>query len=226
CSWLQTKGVKLILIACNTATAAGLSHAQETMNVPVLGVVEPGARAAVMVTRNRRVGVIATKGTIESGAYSEAIRHIDAGVTVFSVATPKFVDIVEQGVRLEAGPLNGNAFQLSKTYIRPEFEQIARDYLEPLRRCEIDTLVLGCTHFPLLKPLIGSVIGQEVKLISSAAEAARDVAEVLERKQAFARPTHAAQYYFYTSGDNVEEFKAFGSCVLGVSMQHVEHVDF
>ena len=98
--WLVNQGVKLLVIACNTATAAGLAHAQQTFSVPVVGVVEPGARAAVRATLNRRVGVIATKGTIESGAYSTAIRNLDAGITVFSTPAPRFVEIAELGVRM------------------------------------------------------------------------------------------------------------------------------
>ena len=152
-SWLVGRGVKLIVIACNTATAAGLAHAQQTLPIPVIGVVEPGARAAAHATRNKRVGVIATKATVESDAYTKAIRHIDAGITVFSTATPRFVEIAEQGIRMAEGPIENYTSLASKVYIRPAFQEIAKDYLEPLRRCEIDTLVLGCTHFPLLKAL-------------------------------------------------------------------------
>ena len=180
-SWLVGRGVKLIVIACNTATAAGLAHAQQTLPIPVIGVVEPGARAAAHATRNKRVGVIATKATVESDAYTKAIRHIDAGITVFSTATPRFVEIAEQGIRMAEGPIENYTSLASKVYIRPAFQEIAKDYLEPLRRCEIDTLVLGCTHFPLLKALIGGVVGHDVTLISSAKEAARDVSEILDR---------------------------------------------
>ena len=176
-SWLVGRGVKLIVIACNTATAAGLARAQQTLPIPVIGVVEPGARAAAHATRNKRVGVIATKATVESDAYTKAIRHIDAGITVFSTATPRFVEIAEQGIRMAEGPIENYTSLASKVYIRPAFQEIAKDYLEPLRRCEIDTLVLGCTHFPLLKALIGGVVGHDVTLISSAKEAARDVSE-------------------------------------------------
>ena len=154
-SWLVSRGVKMIVIACNTATAAGLSHAQQTLPVPVIGVVEPGARAAAHATKNRRVGVIATKATVESDAYTKAIRHIDAGITVFSTATPRFVDIAEQGIKMAEGPIEEFTSLASKVYIRPAFQEIAQDYLDPLRRCEIDTLVLGAmSHLsrPLTKP--------------------------------------------------------------------------
>lgn len=225
CTWLVDRGVKMIVIACNTATAAGLAHAQRVFPVPIIGVVEPGARAAAMVTRNRKVGVIATDATVNSNAYSDAIRHIDAGITVFSTATPRFVEIVEQGVRMADGPIENYLSPASKVYIRSEFEEIARDYLEPLRRCGIDTLVLGCTHFPIIKALIGGVVGREVTLISSAKEAARDVAEILERRGALAGEGHVAQHEFYTTGSDVEEFRRFGSRVLHMPMEQVAHLD-
>lgn len=225
CTWLVDRGVKMIVIACNTATAAGLANAQRSFPVPIIGVVEPGARAAAMVTRNRKVGVIATDATVNSNAYSKAIRHIDAGITVFSTATPRFVEIVEQGVRMADGPIETYLSPASKVYIRSEFEEIARDYLEPLRRCGIDTLVLGCTHFPIIKALIGGVVGREVTLISSAKEAARDVSEILERRQAFAPPGNVARHEFYTTGADVEEFRRFGSRVLHMPMDEVAHLE-
>ena len=224
-AWLVSQGVKLILIACNTATAAGLAHAQRSFSVPVIGVVEPGARAAVHATRNRRVGVIATKGTIESGAYSEAIRHIDAGITVFSTATPRFVEIAERGIRMAEGPVEDYTSLASKVYIRPAFQEIAKEYLEPLRRCEIDTLVLGCTHYPLLKALIGAVVGREVTLISSAQEAARDVAEILARKGALAPEGAPITRRFFTTGQDIEEFRSFGSRVFRQPLEEVAHID-
>lgn len=224
-SWLISQGVKLIVIACNTATAAGLAHAQRTFDVPVIGVVEPGARAAVHATRNRRVGVIATKGTVDSGAYSQAIRAIDAGITVFSTATPRFVEIAEQGIRMAEGPIENYTSLASKVYIRAPFREIAKEYLEPLRRCQIDTLVLGCTHFPLLKALIGGVVGRDVTLISSASEAARDVVEILARKGALANPDVAPVYRFYTTGEDVAEFQSFGARVFGHPLGEVRHLD-
>ena len=224
-SWLVSQGVKMIVIACNTATAAGLAHAQRTFPVPVIGVVEPGARAAVHATRNRRVGVIATKGTIESGAYSKAIRHIDAGITVFSTATPRFVEIAERGIRMAEGPVEDYTSLASKVYIRPAFQEIAKEYLEPLRRCDIDTLVLGCTHYPLLKALIGAVVGREVTLISSAKEAARDVKDILGRKGALAPEGAAASRRFFTTGNDLDEFRSFGGRVFRRPLDSVEHVD-
>ena len=224
-AWLVGQGVKMIVIACNTATAAGLAHAQRTFPVPIIGVVEPGARAAVHATRNRRVGVIATKGTIDSGAYAKAIRHIDAGITVFSTATPRFVEIAERGIRMAEGPVEDYTSLASKVYIRPAFQEIAKEYLEPLRRCEIDTLVLGCTHYPLLKALIGAVVGRDVILISSAKEAARDVREILDRKRALAPEGTVPVRRFYTTGNDIDEFRSFGGRVFRQPLESVEHLD-
>ncbi len=225
CGRLLDMNVKMIVIACNTATAAGLAHAQRDFPVPIIGVVEPGARAAVQATFNRKVGVIATKGTVESNVYTDAIRHLDAGITVFSTPTPRFVEIAELGVRMAEGPFENYMAEASKVYIRPEFERIAREYLEPLRRCGIDTLVLGCTHYPLLKALIGGVVGRNVTLVSSAEETARDVREALLRRHELASPDNKARRLFFTSGDDVEEFRRFGSRVLNMQMEHADHID-
>lgn len=224
CSWLIGRNVKMIVIACNTATAAGLSFAQTKFPVPVIGVVEPGARAAARATRNRRVGVIATKGTVESGIYTEAIRNIDVGITVFSTATPRFVEIAELGLRMAKGPIENYTSLASQVYIRPEFQEIAQDYLDPLRRCDVDTLVLGCTHFPLLKSLIGGVMGRDVVLISSASEVARDCVDVLSRQGIRAEQDHEPVYEFFTSSDDVEAFRRFGERVLRFPLDNLHHV--
>ncbi len=138
-NYLVEREVKLVVVACNTATAAGLIEAQAHFDVPVVGVIEPSARGAVQATRDRRVGVIGTVGTINSGAYSKAIRALDAGVTVYSAHCPKFVEIVEKGMISDAN------------FLRPKTYNLAKTYLTPLLRVEIDSLILGCTHYPLLK---------------------------------------------------------------------------
>ena len=226
CQWLIGRNVKMIVIACNTATAAGLIHAQQKFSLPIIGVVEPGARAAAHMTHNRRVGVIATKGTVDSNAYSDAIRHIDAGITVFSTPTPRFVEIAELGIKMAEGPLESYMSEASKVYVRPEFEEIAREYLEPLRRCGIDTLVLGCTHYPLLKALIGSVVGRDVTLVSSAEETARDVFEVLGRRGELASSGNVPMCEFFTTGNDVDEFCRFGSRVLSLPMDRATRISF
>lgn len=221
--WLSRHDVKMIVVACNTGTAAGLKAARRTFTIPVIGVIEPGARAAVTATRNRRVGVIGTVGTIESGAYSTAVRAIDAGVTVYSIATPRFVDLVEAGLHMDSGALEDWFADASDVFIRPAFYEMARDYLDPLKRNGVDTLVLGCTHFPLLSTAIGQVMGSDVHLISSAEETARQVAGSLRARGQLsaegARPAHV----FATTGDP-DEFARFGSRVLRRPIVSATHV--
>ena len=222
-SWLANHRVKMLVIACNTGTAAGLAAAQRTFEVPVIGVVEPGARAAVQATRNRRVGVIATTGTVESGAYSDAVRALDAGATVFSVAAPKFVDIVEQGLHVGPGSVEGLIADSSDVFVRPSFYEMARDYLDPLKGVGVDTLVLGCTHFPLLSAAIGQVMGRKVRLISSAQETAREVAEVLGKRRGLAPAGNVTRHRFVTTGDE-EEFAHLGSAVLRRPIKSAERL--
>lgn len=222
-AWLTRQHVKLIVIACNTASAAGLALARASFDVPVIGVIEPGARAAVKTTVNRRVGVIGTVGTIASGAYSSAVRALDADVTVFSVATPRFVDVVEQGLRMGPGTLEEWLAGMSDVFIRPSFHQMARDYLDPLKRTDIDTLVLGCTHFPLLSPAIQQVVGPSVRLISSAEETAREVMDVLRSHNRLAPPGTARTEVYATTGD-AGEFEGLGSRVLRRPIGPVTHL--
>ena len=222
-SWLEAREIKVLVIACNTATAAGLTLAQRAFGVPVIGVIEPGARAAVHATRNRRVGVIGTKGTIDSGAYSRAVRALDAGVTVFSSAAPRFVEIVEEGLRLDTGPMEGLLAESADVFVRPSFYKIARNYLDPLKRSGIDTLVLGCTHYPLLSASIQQVVGPRVRLISSAEETAREVAETLARSERLAPAGSRPSRHFATTGD-ATEFERLGSRVFGAPIGTVEQV--
>jgi glutamate racemase len=223
-SWLTVNHVKMLVIACNTGTAAGLAAAQRTFAVPVIGVVEPGARAAVKATRNHKVGVIATVGTVESGAYANAVRAIDAGVTVFSVATPKFVEIVEQGLHMGPGSLEDMLADSSDVFVRPSFYEIARDYLDPMKHTGLDTLVLGCTHFPLLAPAIKQVMGRGVRIISSAQETSREVAETLRARRHQASASNVPRHRFVTTGDP-DEFARLGSRVLGTKIAKAQHLD-
>jgi len=213
--WLAKQEVKLIVIACNSATAAGLDVIQQESAAPVIGVVEPGARAAVQATTARRVGVIGTVATIESDIYSRAIRSLDAGITTFSVATPRFVEMVEQGLRLDNNPIEDIVASVAPIFIRPAFHQIARDYLDPIKQCKVDTLVLGCTHYPLLTPLISQVMGPDVRIISSAEETAKDVAETLERRGQLAAEGTTPRHSFVTTTHNLDEFAALGTAVFG-----------
>lgn len=205
--FLVRQQVKLIVIACNTGTAAGLTTAQKTLEVPIIGVIEPGARGAIEATRNRHVGVIGTVGTVDSGAYVAALRALDAGVTVTQKACPEFVDFVERG------EVDG-----------PRLLDLAADYLAPLRDAGVDTLILGCTHYPLLAPVVSEVMGPDVELISSAEETAREVRDILTRRDHL-RPAGAtaAVRRFLATGDT-RRFLDLGGRIFGEGMHEVEKV--
>lgn len=204
--FLVGQEVKLVVVACNTGTAAGLAAAQKTFAVPIIGVVEPGARGAVEATRNRHVGVIGTIGTVHSGAYVEALRALDAGISVTQAACPQFVDFVERG-EVDGDRLRG----------------VAEDYLAAPRAAGVDTLILGCTHYPLLAPVIGETMGPDVPLISSAEETAREVRDILTRRDHLRPPGTAARRRFMATGDT-RRFLALGTRIFGDSMREVEKV--
>ena len=211
-NFLVRRDVKLVVIACNTATAAGLEEVQAAFGVPIVGVIEPGARGAVQATRNRRIGVIGTAGTINSGAYTKAIRALDTGVTVYSASCPKFVEIVEKGMISDAN------------FLRPKTYNLAKAYLTPLLRAGIDSLILGCTHYPLLKDLLGKVAGGEVVLISSAEETALEVKAILERRGQLRQGPEPPVYRFAATLDT-NQFALLGSRFLGRKITEVEPID-
>jgi glutamate racemase len=159
---LTAEGAKLIVVACNTASALALPRLHEVFRIPIIGVIESGARAAVAQTQNRRVGIIGTRATVASRAYERAIQSIDPGVTVLSQPCPLLVPLIEEGM-----------FDHSVTI------EMLHHYLDPLIAERIDTLVLGCTHYPLLKKTIAGVIGDEIVLVDSAENCAAQVVEVL-----------------------------------------------
>jgi glutamate racemase len=181
---LVGEGVKLLVIACNSAAAACLHDARERYPVPVVEVIRPAVRRAVAATRNGRVGVIGTKATITSRAYEDAFAAAPH-VTVTGAACPQFVDFVERGITSGRALLG-----------------LAQSYLEPLQRAQVDTLVLGCTHYPLLAGLIGLVMGDEVTLVSSADETAKEVYRILTERDAL-RPDDAPapHHRFCVTGD-------------------------
>lgn len=206
-SFLESLGVKIIVVACNSATSAGLLEVQRRCSVPVLGVVEPGARGAVQATRNRRIGVIGTVATIRSRAYQKAIHALDAGAHVHSRACPTLVDFVERG------EVEGSRVE----------EEVSR-YLAPLRARGVDTLVLGCTHYPLLRPVIARVVGNGVRLISSDEEVAREVEENLARRGYLREGGRSPDYRFMCSGD-VGQAVSLGRIFLGPEVDKVEKVE-
>jgi glutamate racemase len=205
-TWLQHQGVKSIVVACNTATAHALETLTDEFPFPVIGVVEPGARAAVRASHGGAIGVIGTAGTIGSGAYERAIRNLAPNARIAARACPLFVPLVEEGW------LDRDATRL-----------IANEYLTPLRRDSVDTLVLGCTHYPLLKPLIGDVMGSDVRLIDSAQETAAETARVLEENKLRANGRLTAPHRFVAS-DAPEQFLRMGQRFLGTTIDCVETV--
>jgi len=202
--FLRDQGVKSIVIACNTATAHALTALREQFDMPVIGVVEPGARAAVAVTTRGRIGVIGTVGTIKSGAYERAIRAINSDVFITARACPLFVPLVEEGWT------DHDATRL-----------IAREYLEPMIAADIDTLVLGCTHYPLLKPLLRDVLGPDVRLIDSAEETATETARTLAAANLTASDGANPTYRFVASDDPLQ-FLQLGQRFLGDTIEGVE----
>lgn len=182
--FLVEQDVKMIVIACNTATAASLTEARVRYPIPVLGVITPGSRAAISATRTGRIGVIGTEVTVSSGSYAREMHRINPRLQVVSQACPPFVQLVENG-ELDS----------------QETERVVRDYLAPLQHEMLDTLILGCTHYPLLQPVIQKVAGNQVQLISSAEETAREASFILAEKDLLQTDNLAPVHLFYTTGD-------------------------
>ena len=202
-SLVHDHGAKLIVVACNTAAAVALDVLASTLPVPVIGVVEPGARALVRVTHNGKVGVIGTLGTISSGAYARAVEMIGADVVLTSAACPGFVEFVERD------QTDGEEVTLLATHL-----------LAPLKAVGVDALLLGCTHYPYLASVIQSVMGDGVVLVSSANETAFSVRDLLE-SQAIEAPAKAVgERHFYSSGD-VDAFATLGRRLLGPELRGV-----
>ncbi len=196
-AWLQARDVKMVVAACNTATAAALEVDPLTFDLPVIGVIEPAVETAIRATRSRRVGVIGTQGTIDSGAYDRAVARIGGEATkLFSQACPRFVTLVEQGRTTD-----------------PEVLEVAREYLAPLLAAQVDTLILGCTHYPLLTGVISYVMGPDVVLVSSAETCARSVFARLIDEDLLAH-TAEPQHRFASTGDPAQ-FAALAERFLG-----------
>ncbi|TCJ19449.1 glutamate racemase [Rubrobacter taiwanensis] len=204
--YLTGLDVKLVVIACNTATAAALEAAQAAFDVPIIGVIEPGARAAVLETRLRSVGVLATEGTVNSHAYRRAVHYLDAGIRVYEQAAPALVPLIERGI------VDG-----------PELERAVRWYLHPLQRQGVDAVILGCTHYPLISATINRVLGPSVRLISSAGQTALEVRRVLSRRgylRHVPKMGDEGRTTFICSGDP-RQFATLGSMFLGEEIEVV-----
>jgi len=205
--FLIRRGVKMVVVACNTSTAHALDFLRQRSPVPVIGVIEPGARAAAAATRAGRIGVIGTVGTIASGAYERAIKAVRGDLVVVSQACPLLVPFVEEG-----------------WFDHPAAELVAREYLQPIQAAVVDVLVLGCTHYPLLKPLLARVLGPDVRLIDSAAETAGAVRRELEAGGLLAPPGGSRPVHQYVVSDDEPRFRRVGARFLGEKLQNVELV--
>jgi glutamate racemase len=203
---LVAQGVKMLVIACNTASAAVLRDARERYDVPVVEVIGPAVRTAMSSTRNGRVGVIGTEGTIGSGVYQDMLGVNDA-LTVFTRACPRFVEFVEAGV-------TGS----------PEVLAVAEEYLAPLRAADIDTLVLGCTHYPFLKGAIGYVMGESVSLVSSDTETAKDVYRQLVTSDLLTSATEPGSHVYEATGGSPTAFIDLANRLMGREVRSVQLV--
>lgn len=200
--FLQEFPLKMLVIACNTVTATMLEEVRQALPIPVIGVISPGVRAALQQTKTGRIGVIGTQGTIRSRAYEQQLLMQNPGLHVVSLACPSFVPLVEQG-----------------KYRAPEAETIVKESLLPLLAERLDTLILGCTHYPLLAPVIQRVMGDGVALISSASETAKEVYDYLHRHHMLHfRAASGATRRIYVSGDP-EQFRRIACDWFGREFQ-------
>ena len=204
--FLEGQDVKLILVACNAATSAALPQLQEELAAPVVGVITPEAHAAVQATRNRRIGLLATQATVDAGRYRELVRALDAGVSLHPVACPRLVPLIESDDPYGA-----------------ETEEAVREYAVPLKEAGVDTVILGCTHYPLIRPVFQRVFGRDVTLVFSAEETAREAAETLARKGIENDAARIGAIRFLTTGDP-DAFREMGRRFLQFPIGEVEHV--
>jgi glutamate racemase len=204
--FLVGRGIKLLVVACNSASAVALDAIRARWSVPVIGVIDPGARAAVERTRTGRVGVVGTEATISSGAYTRALRQLGPSLEIYLRACPLFVPLAEEG--WTDGPIA---------------RLVAETYLASLARSGIDTLVLGCTHYPLLKPLIAEVMGADVAIVDSAEETAREVAAALAERGLARADGRGSASFFAT--DVPERFVRMGQRFFGARVESVVRIE-
>ncbi len=205
--FLLTLDIKMIIVACNTVSAVGLNHVAEIADVPVVGVIKPGAEAAVRTSKNMKIGVIGTEATVQSSAYYREIKTLAPHAEVFAKACPLFVPLVEEGWT------EGEIATL-----------VVKEYLKGLRDTGIDTLVLGCTHYPLLKSTINSVMGDRVALIDSAVETAKVSKYLLEDKGLLRRENPNPYRRFYVT-DSPERFRHLGERFLGSPLEWIKKIE-
>ena len=203
-SLVEDFDAKAVIVACNTATASGLDDIRAELSVPVIDVIEPGARSLVQATRSGRVGVIGTVGTMASGAYVDAVARTGAPVNLSLAACPGFVEFVERG------QTSGD-----------EVTVLAERLLAPVRDADVDALLLGCTHYPFLARVIGDVMGPDVTLVSSADETAFSAAATLRELDMLREPGAVGEHRFLSSGD-IDEFRSLGEQLLGPELAATE----
>ncbi len=205
-NFLLEHDVKLVVVACNTASAHALGYMQQIYNVPVVGVIEPGAKAAASYTKNGRIGVIGSEGTIGSSSYTKALQRINPEFKITSLACPLFISLAENG------------------YIDKEASYlIAEDYLKPIKKNKVDTLVLGCTHFPPLKGVISKVMGPGITLVDSAEETARSVTQILSDLNLTGTLKAPKAHKYYVS-DTPEKLQKTGIYFLDKPIKKVEKI--
>lgn len=208
--FLRTKGVKAIVIACNTASAYALETVSAESDIPIIGVIDAGARTAVSATRNGKIGVIGTEGTIGSGIYTEVMKKLRPDIEVVGKPCPLFVPLVEEGLLHDSVT-----------------DEIASRYLSVLKGKYIDTLVLGCTHYPLLRSTLQRLMGDEVTLVNPAYETALELRELLEKKglsRGAAAPEDGEKYQFYVS-DLAEKFTDFATSILPEEVKETKKIN-
>ncbi len=197
--FLQTHQVKTIVVACNTASAYAMEELEAELDIPVIGVVKPGAKMATNITQNGKIGVIATEGTIGSGLYTKYIKSLREDAIIYGKACPLFVPLVEEGL-----------------WEDPVTVEIARRYLTELIDLDIDTLILGCTHYPLIRSVIGQVMGEGVTLVNPAYETAVALKNLLAEKHLLndVTPTLGSNPYQFYVSDGAEKFKQFANSII------------
>ena len=202
--------MKTIVVACNTASAYALDELEKEFDIPIMGVVKPGAKAAADTTRNGKIGVIATEATINSHIYGEYIKELNPKVQIWGKACPLFVPLVEEGLLQD-----------------PVTDEIARRYLTELIDLDIDTLILGCTHYPLIRSTIGRIMGEKVNLVNPAYETARELKEMLAEKNLLRENAPGLgdnQYQFYVS-DTTEKFIRFANSIIKYGILSAKQVN-
>jgi glutamate racemase len=205
-AFLERTGVKLIVVACYSATAAALPALQERFETPIVGIVTPGARAAVQSSRYRRIGVMATEATVASGSYVRAIHSLDAGAEVHQQSCPGLAAYIQEG-----------------DVFSPELVETVRGFTAPLKDVRPDVVIMGCTHYPLIAPMLQRSLGRDVELVNPAAEIAVEVEEILVRQGVARRDDREGAYRFLCTGD-VESFRTVGARFLQMPLERVEQI--